>query len=694
MYNTYDKRKKVDNTDIRNMGIIAHIDAGKTTLTERILFYSGKVHQMGEVDEGLATMDYMDQEKERGITITSAATTIYWSGKRINIIDTPGHVDFTMEVERTLRVLDGGIVIFSGVEGVEAQSETVWRQANRYGLARITFINKLDRKGSDFFRTVDMMEEKLKVVSLIVNFPFYEQGELKGVIDIVDMKGWVWKDREGMEYVSIPIPDELLSKANGLREELIDKISLYDDELMEKYLDEEEITQELLRRAIRKITVRSNVFPVMSGSALKNIGVQKVIDAVVDYLPSPLDVPLITGRNPETEEEEKRESNPDGPFSALAFKILTDPHGKLTYVRIYSGRVKKGERVLNVNRGTKERISKIILMHANKMEEIAEAEAGEIVAFRGLQNVTTGYTLTDVDHPILLEPPDIPKPVIFTSITPRSLADQEKFALALRKMSEEDPTFEVKNDLNTGETLIYGMGELHLEVIIERIKREFSVHARVSTPKVSYKESIRQEATGEGKFIKQTGGKGQYGHVILRLEPAEEYEFINKASPSEIPKEFIKAIKEGVEEARYSGFLAGYEVTGGRIIVTGGSCHEVDSSDIAYKIAASFAFKEAYKKTDPIILEPIMRIEVTIPKTYFGSVLDDLNSKRAEIKNIEHREEVEIIDAHVPLARLFGYATTLRSLTSGRGVHQMQFMNYQPIPEKILRKKLKEIRGY
>ncbi len=694
MHYRYYNRKKVVISDIRNIGIMAHIDAGKTTLTERILYYSGRVHQMGEVDEGSAAMDYMDQEKERGITITSAVTTIHWKNKRVNIIDTPGHVDFTVEVERTLRVLDGGIVIFSGVEGVEAQSETVWRQADRYGLPRITLINKLDRKGSDFFRTVEMMKDNLKVVPLIINFPIFVSEELKGLIDIVDMKGWVWKDKKGVEYESVPIPDEFVSKASELREELIDRVSLYDDEIMEKFLVGEEITQEALKKAIRKVTIKANVFPIMGGSALKNIGIQKVMDAVLDYLPSPLDIQPAIGKNPRTNEEEIRENEPDGPFSAIAFKILTDPHGKLAFVRVYSGNIVRGEKVLNVNTGKKERVSKIIFMHANKMEEVEKVEAGEIAAFRGLEGVATGHTLTEVKYPILLEPPQIPKPVIFTSITPRTLADQEKLTSALNKMNIEDPTFEVGKDPNTGETLIYGMGELHLEVIVERIRREFSVDARISTPRVSYKEAIRQRATGEGKFVRQTGTRGQYGHVTLILEPSDEYEFINDASQLDVPVEFIDAIKEGVEEARYSGSLAGYEVSGGRVILQGGSYHKEDSCDVAYKIAATRAFKEAYKKANPIILEPVMKIEITVQKEYFGTVLDDLNSKRGDIKSVNHRDDVEVIDALVPLANLFGYATTLRSLTSGRGVHHMQFEKYQPMEEKIFEKKLKELRGY
>lgn len=687
--------REVDITNVRNIGIMAHIDAGKTTLTERILYYSGRVHQMGEVDEGLATMDYMDQEKERGITITSAATTVYWINKRINIIDTPGHVDFTVEVERTLRVLDGGVVIFSGVEGVEAQSETVWKQADRYSLPRITFINKLDRKGADFFRTVGMMRERLNIEPLIINFPYFKGEKIKGVIDLIKMKCFSWSEKEdGSEFSVVEIDEEYKDRACELREKLIDQVSIHDDEVMKKFLDTGEVPPDLLKKAIRNLTIRAEIYPVMGGAALKNIGVQKVMNGIVDYLPSPYDVPSIIGKNPETEEEEKRENSTEEPFSALVFKIKSDPHGKLAFSRIYSGRVKKGDRVLNVSTGKKERILKIILMHADKMTEIGSAEAGEIVAFRGLGEVITGHSLSEPDNPIILEPPVIPKPVIFTSINPRSLADQNKLAEALDIMSQEDPTFEVKKDPDTGETLIYGMGELHLEVILERIKREFSVDARVSTPRVSYKETIRQKASGEGKFIKQTGGKGQYGHVKLTLEPSKEFIMENNAKANEIPSQFIDSVEEGIREAMYSGSLAGFEVHGIKATVTGGSYHEVDSTEVAYKIAASRAFKNAYKKADPTILEPIMLLEITVPKEYFGTILDDLNSKRAEIKGVDHREDFEIIEALAPLSNLFGYATTLRSLTSGRGVHQMQFEKYQPIPDDILDKRLKEIRGY
>ena len=689
-----DSKKRVDIPDVRNIGIIAHIDAGKTTLTERILFYSGRVHRIGEVDEGSTVMDYMDQEKERGITITSAATTIFWKGKRINLIDTPGHVDFTVEVERSLRVLDGGVVIFSGVEGVEAQSETVWRQADRYNLPRITFINKLDRKGSDFFRTVNMMEERLKVTPLVLGLPLYSGERVKGTIDIAEMKAWVWEDDKGLDFKEIEIPDEYSDTVKKYREELLDKVSFHDDEVVEQFLNEEEIDSSILKRAIRIGTIKCDFFPVFGGTALRNIGVQKVMDAIVDYLPSPLDVPPPRGKNLKTGEEEERENNPKGPFSGLVFKIISNPHGKLSFVRIYSGKIKQGDRVLNVNTNKLERISKIILIHADKRKEVDSVEAGEIAAFVGLSEVATGHTLTTPKKPILFEPPQMPEPVIFTSVSPKTNADQEKLFVALNKIHEEDPTFKIKKDPDTGETLIYGMGELHLEVIMERLKRESSVEARVRTPRVSYKEAITQKASAEGKFIKQSGGKGQYGHVILSVEPSEEFEFTNEAKANDLPKEFLKAIEEGVKEAMCSGSLGGFEVLGGKVTITGGSYHEIDSSDIAYKIAASRAFKGAYKKANPVLLEPLMEVEVTVPNEYFGTILDDINTRRGDVKHVDHVEDLAIIEADVPLANLFGYATALRSLTGGRGVHFMQFEKYQPVPEKVMEKELESIRGY
>ncbi len=686
--------RRVDIPDIRNIGIIAHIDAGKTTLTERILFYSGKVHRMGEVDEGSTVMDFMDQERERGITIMSAATTIYWNGKRINVIDTPGHVDFTVEVERSLRILDGGVVIFSGVEGVEAQSETVWRQANRYNLPRITFVNKLDRKGADFFGTVEMMKERLKVTPLVLGFPFYLEDKLKGIIDVVDMKAWIWEDEKGLEYKSIPIPEEYLDTARKCREELIDRVSLYDDEVVEKFLKGEEMDSSILKRAIRKGTIKADFFPVIAGSALRNLGVQKVLDAIVDYLPSPLDVPPASGKKPGTDEVESRESDPAGPFSALVFKIVADPHGKLAFVRVYSGEMHKGDKVLNVNTNRLERLSKIILVHADKRHEVKSIEAGEIAAFIGLSDVATGHTLTNPENPILFEPPQLPEPVIFTSVLPKTIADQQKLIFALNKIHEEDPTFLVKKDTDTGETLIYGMGELHLEVIMERLRRESRVDTRVRDPKVSYKEAFTQKATAEGKFIKQSGGKGQYGDVELSLEPSEEFQFVNEAKFNEVPKEFLGPIEEGIREAMCSGSLGGFEVLGGKVTLISGSYHEVDSSDIAYKIAASKAYKEAYKKAKPVLLEPIMEIEITVPNEYFGTILDDINTRRGDVRHVEHRGDMTVIEALAPLANLFGYATDLRSLTSGRGVHFMQFHKYERIPEKVLQKDLESIRGY
>jgi len=694
MSQNLDLTKRVDIHDVRNIGIIAHIDAGKTTLTERVLFYSGRVHRIGEVDEGSTVMDYMDQEKERGITITSAATTIYWKEKRINIIDTPGHVDFTIEVERSLRVLDGGVVIFSGVEGVEAQSETVWRQADRYHLPRITYINKLDRKGADFFRTVEMMQDRLKVTPLILDLPLFLEEKVKGVIDIVDMKAWVWEDEKGLVFKEVPIPEKYSDLAKKYRKELLDKVSLYDDEVVEKFLKEEEIEPAILKRAIRKGTIRADFFPVVGGTALRNIGVQKVMNAIVDYLPSPLDVPPTEGKNPKTGEKEVRKNDSAEPFSGLVFKIISDPHGKLCFVRIYSGKVKKGDTILNVNSNKSERLSKIILVHANKRKEVNSVEAGEIAAFIGLSEVSTGHTLADPKRPVLFEPLELPEPVIFTSVSPKTIADQQKLIFALNKIHEEDPTFMVKQDPDTGETLIYGMGELHLEVIMERLKRESKVETRIRTPRVSYKETITQKASAEGKFIKQSGGKGQYGHVVLTLEPSDEFEFINKAKVSEVPKEFLRAIEEGIREAMCSGSLGGFEVLGGKITMTGGSCHEVDSSDIAYKIAASRAFKSAYKKANSVLLEPIMEVEITVPNEYFGTILDDVNSRRGNVKHVNHVVDLAIIETLVPLANLFGYATALRSLTGGRGVHFMQFHKYQQVPEKVLQKELESIRGY
>jgi len=687
--------REFDIRKIRNIGIMAHIDAGKTTLTERILYYTGKVHRIGEVDEGSATMDYMDQEKERGITITSAATTCYWKGYRINIIDTPGHVDFTVEVERSLRVLDGGIVIFSGVEGVESQSETVWKQANRYNIPRVTFINKLDRMGSNFFRTIEMMKEKLTANPLIINFPIGCESSFQGAVDIIEQKGYIWENETlGVTYKEIPIPEEYRDKFYKIREDVIDTISLYDERIMELYLNGEEIEKELLYSAIRGATISGVVSPVFCGSALKNIGVQKVLDGVVRFLPSPLDVPPIKGVNPDSKKEELRKPDEDEPFSGLVFKTLNDQHGKLSLMRIYSGRISRGETLLNVNENKRERVSKIFLMHANKRLEVDSASVGEIVGIIGFKNARTGYTFSSMKSPILLEPPFIPQPVIFVSIEPKTISDQDKLDMALKALSEEDPTFKVRRDRETGQTLISGMGELHLEVIVERIKREFGVRARVGKPRVAYRETITKGAVGEGKYIKQSGGKGQYGHVILKIEPTENYKFIVDLKGNIIPKEFIKPIKEGVEESLESGILTGFPVVNVSVYLIGGSYHEVDSSEVAYRIAASIAFKDAYRKADPLLLEPIVKLEILLPKEYIGDVVQDLNSKRSRILGFEHRPDFEIINVLTPLSELFGYSTTLRSITKGRGIYTMQFDHYERLPEKIYEKTIKKVRGY
>ncbi|RKZ21884.1 elongation factor G [bacterium] len=683
---------------IRNIGIIAHIDAGKTTLTERILYYTGKVHRMGEVDEGSATMDYLEQEKKRGITIVSAATTCYWKGHRINIIDTPGHVDFTVEVERSLRVLDGGVVIFSAVEGVEPQSETVWRQANRYGVPRIVFVNKLDRTGSDFYRTVKQIEEKLKARPLVITIPLGEESEFRGVVDVIKMKAYVWHEETlGATYDTIDIPDELKKKAEEYREKLIEHLADFDERITVKYLEGEEIRPSEIKTALREATIKTFGFPVFCGAALRNKGVQPVLDGVIDYLPSPADLPPIKGENPKTGKEVERKPSLDEPFSALVFKIVSDPHGRLSYARVYSGRIEAGKTVLNVSTGKRERISKIFLMHADRRTEMKEAKAGEIVAFVGLRTTKTGDTITDQKHPIYLEPPVIPEPVISVAIEPRTRADQDKLSLALQRMADEDPTFRIRRDPETGQTLISGMGELHLEIIVDRMKKDYRVDVRVGQPRVAYRETIKDVAEGEGKFIKQTGGAGMYGHVILRLEPHPEgkhFEFVDETKGGVIPPQFVQPIKEGIEEAMETGGLAGYPVIKIRAVLTGGSWHEVDSNDMAFKIAASMAFREAYMRANPVLLEPVMRIEVMVPHDYLGGVIEDLNSRRARILEIEHRPDFQIVHAIGPLSEFFGYATTLRSLTKGRGSYMMQFDHYAEIPPEEHEKILFRVRGY
>jgi len=681
---------------IRNIGIIAHIDAGKTTLTERVLYYTGKVHRIGEVDEGSATMDYMEQEKERGITITSAATSCMWKGYKINIIDTPGHVDFTVEVERSLRVLDGSVIIFSAVEGVEPQSETVWRQSDKYKVPRITFINKMDRNGADFFRTVQMMEKKFSIIPLIIQLPIGVENTFQGIIDIIKMKAYIWEiETLGATYKEIEIPEELKKISSGYREKLLVTISEYNEDMAEKFVSDIEISEDEIKHNIRDLTLKNIITPVLCGSAFKNKGVQKILDAVVEYLPSPSEVPSIKGKNPHSNKEEERKANIEAPFSALVFKIVSDPHGRLSFARVYSGIVSIGKTLLNVAKEKRERISRIIQMHANKRTEIKEASAGEIVAFVGFRTTKTGDTLTDQKHPLLFEPPTFPEPVISISIEPKTREDHEKLAYALERMLDEDPTFKVRQDKETGQTLISGMGELHLEIIVERMKREYDVKAKTGYPRVAYRETITASAEGEGRFIKQSGGKGMFGDVKIRITPSEnKFEFINKTKGGIIPEEFIPAVKEGIEEAMETGILAGYPVINLNIYLIDGSYHPVDSTPLAFKIAGSIAFKNAYQKANPVLLEPVMKIEIFVPLEYLGNILEDLRMRRAKVQNIEQTKDAQIILAIGPLSEFFGYATRLRSLTKGRGVYSMMFDHYEYLSQEYLDKLLKKLRGY
>jgi len=681
---------------IRNIGIIAHIDAGKTTLTERILYYTGRVHRIGEVDEGSATMDWMDQEKERGITITSAATYCMWKGYKINIIDTPGHVDFTVEVERSLRVLDGGIIIFSAVEGVEPQSETVWRQANRYNVPRITFINKMDRIGADFFRTVEMMEKRFSMIPLIIQLPIGSENEFQGIVDVVKMKGYIWEEETlGATYREIDIPEELRQDALQYREKMLEIIAEYNEGIAEKFVSDIEISEEEIRSNIRSLTLKNIVTPVYCGSAFKNKGVQKILYAIVEYLPSPLEVPSVKGINPHSEKTEERKSDVNEPFSALVFKIVSDPHGRLSFARVYSGMVSTGKTLLNVYAGKRERVSKIIQMHANKRTEVKSAHAGEIVAFVGFKTTKTGDTLTDQKYPILLEPPIFPEPVISISIESKTRDDQGKLAYALERMLDEDPTFRVRHDKETGQTLISGMGELHLEIIVERMRREYGVSIKTGYPRVAYRETITNTAESEGRFIKQTGGKGMFGDVKLRIEPSKEkFKFIDETKGGVIPSEFIPAIQEGVEEAMKTGILAGYPIINLNVYLTDGSYHPVDSSPLAFKIAGSIAFKNAYQKANPVLLEPVMRIEVIVSLEYLGNVIEDLRMRRAKISSIEQNKDAQVILAIGPLSEFFGYATSLRSLTKGRGVYSIMFDHYEYLSQEYFDKLLKKLRGY
>lgn len=682
---------------IRNIGIMAHIDAGKTTTTERILFYTGRTHKIGEVHEGTATMDFMPQEQERGITITSAATTCFWRDHRINIIDTPGHVDFTVEVERSLRVLDGAIAIFCAVGGVEPQSETVWRQADKYGVPRIAYINKMDRIGADFFAVIEQMKDRLYTVPVIMQLPIGAEDQFEGIIDLVKMKAIYWLDEKGTQYEYREIPDAYKDQAEEYRMHLIEHAAEFSDELMLKYLEGEELTEEEIKQAIRKGTLQAKITPVFCGSSFKNKGVQPLLDAVVDYLPSPLDLPPIKGVNPKTGQEEIRKPDENEPFTALAFKVMVDPYvGKITFFRVYSGKLTAGSYVYNATKEKDERVSRILLMHANKREEREDATAGEIVAAVGLKETTTGDTLCDKNHPIILESMDFPDPVINVAIEPKTKADQDKLSQALARLSEEDPTFRVSYDHETGQTLIWGMGELHLEIIVDRLMREFNVQANVGRPQVAYRETITKPVSNiEAKYIRQTGGRGQYGHVIINVEPApgEGFVFVDKIVGGVIPKEFIPSVEKGVREALESGVLAGYPVVDVKVTLIDGSFHPVDSSDIAFKIAGSMAMKEAMQKASPVLLEPIMKVEVTVPEEYMGDVIGDLNSRRAKLEGMERKANLQVIRAYVPLAEMFGYATQLRSLTQGRGTFVMQFDHYDVVPSNIAEQVIARAKG-
>ncbi len=672
----------------RNIGIIAHIDAGKTTVSERILFYTKKIYKIGEVHEGAATMDWMPQEQERGITITAAATTAFWNDQRINLIDTPGHVDFTVEVERSLRVLDGAVVVFDGVAGVEPQSESVWRQADRYGVPRICFINKMDRTGADFRRGVESIRDRLGANAVPIQIPIGVEDQFRGVVDLVTMQALVWgSDELGSTYDVVEIPAELRAEAQRHREELVGVAAEMDDALTHKYLEGVPLSEEEIRHGIRLGTLQMKMIPVLCGSALRNKGVQPVLDAVVDYLPSPLDVPPTIGEDPETHAEVVRTADDNEPFAALVFKIAADPYvGKLAYFRVYSGTLRAGSYVLNSTKGKRERIGRILQMHANHREEIEEVYAGDIAAIVGLKESFTGDTLCDPAHPIILETIRFPEPVIEVAVEPRTKAYQDKLALALQRLAEEDPTFRVKTDEESGQTLIAGMGELHLDVLVDRMTREFRVAANVGKPQVSYRETIRRAADGTGRFVRQTGGHGQYGHAVIRIEPNAQgagYEFIDKIVGGVIPREFIKAVDAGIREALATGIYAGYPVVDVKVTLYDGSYHEVDSSEMAFKIAGSLAVKDAFERADPVILEPIMRVEATMPEAFMGDVIGDLNSRRGHIEGMESRGSTQVVRALVPLANMFGYATDLRSMTQGRASYSMEFAHYAEVPAQV-----------
>jgi elongation factor G len=677
---------------------MAHIDAGKTTTTERILFYTGRTHRIGEVHEGTATMDWMEQEQERGITITSAATTCVWRDIRINIIDTPGHVDFTAEVERSLRVLDGACAVFDAVHGVEPQSETVWRQADKYGVPRICFINKMDKMGADFEHAIDTIRKRLNARPVAVQLPIGQEDKFKGVIDLFQMKAILWKDETmGAEYVVEEIPEELKKKANAFHSQMVETIVENDDDLLHKYMEGETMSPEELKASLRKSTIALKLFPVICGTAFKNKGVQPLLDCVVDFLPSPLDIPPVKGIDPNTGQEIERPAEDKAPFSALAFKIMTDPFvGQLTFIRIYSGQLKTGDSVYLMAKQRSERIGRLLKMHANKREEISEIYAGDICACVGLRNITTGDTICDEKHPILLESIEFPAPVIAVAVEPKTKGDQEKMGIALSKLAQEDPTFKVHTDPDSGQTIISGMGELHLEIIIDRMMREFSVEANVGKPQVAYRETIRRKAEAEGKYIRQTGGRGQYGHAKIRLEPNEPgkgYEFVNEIVGGVVPKEYIKPIDQGMQEAMEGGVLAGYPLVDVKATLYDGSYHEVDSNEMAFKIAGSMAFKEAARKASPVILEPVMSVEVVVPEDFAGAIMGDLSARRGRIEGMEHRAGSQVIKAIVPLAEMFGYATHMRSSTQGRATYSMHFARYEEAPRSVSEEIIARVQG-
>ena len=676
----------------RNIGIMAHIDAGKTTTTERILFYTGRTHKLGEVHEGAATMDWMEQEQERGITITSAATTCFWRDTRINIIDTPGHVDFTVEVERSLRVLDGAVAVFCAKGGVEPQSETVWNQANKYGVPRMAYVNKMDITGADFYNVVSMMKERLHCNAVPIQLPIGAEANFQGLVDLVEMKAYVYADELGTHIEDEPIPADMTDLVEEYRNNLIEHVAELDDELMEMYFAGEEIPIDRIKAAIRKGTIANKFVPVVCGTSYRNKGVQKVLDAIVDYMPSPVDVPPIKGTVPGQEGETERPSSDEEPFAALAFKIMADPFvGKLAFFRVYSGTREAGTYVFNATKGKRERFGRILQMHANHREEIEQVYAGDIAAAVGLKETTTGDTLCDEDHPIVLESMEFPEPVIRVAIEPKTKAGQEKLTTALLRLAEEDPTFKTYTDQETGQTIIAGMGELHLEIIVDRITREFKVEATVGAPQVAYREAFGRAVKAEGRYVRQSGGRGQYGHCVIEVEPLEPgagYEFVNKIVGGVVPKEFIPAIDQGIQEAAKSGILGGYEVLDFRVTLVDGSYHDVDSSEMAFKIAGSMAFKEAMQKSQPVLLEPMMKLEITVPEEYLGDVMGDITSRRGRIEGMEARHGTQIIRGICPLSEMFGYSTDLRSRTQGRGVYSMQFSHYEAVPKSIAEKVL------